>query len=186
MTWWLRSRIVPAVAVALALSLAVVATLPKVVVVLPTLAGGPGLPSPVSYLAPLAPTLAVCAGLARRNPQLERGTTRHLWAWDVALVLACVVAHGIVALALGTDAALGAARTMLGDAGIVLLGAATASPAASAAVAVGWAALASMGGLPLGSPIIWTWPALEPVQTGSWVCAGVLLGAGVGLCVARR
>jgi hypothetical protein len=181
MSWWLRSRRVDALAVALVLQLACLVVLGGSVIAAPSLLPGPAARVPAAILPPLILASVVQHMLEFAGGHVERVAVRRVGAIDGALVLACLALVGLVgiaAAALGAPLASEATRNAIGLVGLGLIAGRVAGPHSGAIAPTAYViALALLNTSRPHLAELWQWP----LQDGGSVVAVV---AAAGLAVA--
>ena len=187
MSWWLRSRHAPLLAMGVLAELALVVLLGGMLVPAPGLVQGSIGSVPATVLVPLVLNSVVQLCLEGPDRRLERTAVRHSTLMDVCVVGAAAVSllAGAAALSLlGTADALETARNTLGYLGLGLVvmplwGARAGAllPAAYVVLLVNFA--------DGGTPGVLEWPIAASSSAGSWVSAAALYGAGVAALLLR-
>jgi hypothetical protein len=184
MTWWLRSRRIDALGVALALQLGCLIVFGGSVLAAPSLLPGPAARVPAAILPALILAGVVQHMLESAGGHVERVAVRRVTAIDEALLIGCltlVAAVGALAAALGAPLAGEATRNAFGLVGLGLIAGRVAGPRAGAiAPAIYVIALALLNTDRPRIAELWQWPLQD---AGSPVAAAVALGLAVaGLC----
>ncbi len=180
---WLRVRRLEWIIATLAGSVVVLVLIGSLTLTLPVFGWISGVQVPLALLAPAAPLLALAAGLANSDPQLEAVSVRSTALLDLALIgsvaftmaLSCAVIEAVGLSPLG----FAAARNAIGLAGLMLL----AAPFGNSVLALTPVAflllVSGFGSSGTGEPDWWAWPVQPAASTTALALAFVLAIGGV-------
>lgn len=191
MTYWLRARrAIPCTLVALTVIVTVTVVGP-LAASLPTLGGGGGLLVPVALLAPLLGVVALAWALSNGDLLLEALAVRPLAIYDVGFVASlalCTAGPCVVVGLLGWNPfGIGAARNMIGLAGLMLLGRrGGGGPMSALAPAAYVLGVATFGGDSQDDLRWWAWLAEQTGSVRSWVLPLMLAIVGGAVSLGRQ
>lgn len=190
MIWWLRSRRLDALGVALGLQLVALVVLGGSVFAAPSLLPGPGARVPAAILPPLILASVMQYMLEAAGGHVERVAVRRVGAIDGALVTACLALVALVgagAAALGAPLAGEATRNAIGLVGLGLIAGRVAGPRAGAiAPAVYVIALALLNTDRPRIAELWQWPLQDGGSRVAGAVALVLAVAGLLMLATPR
>ncbi|QKW07276.1 hypothetical protein HUT18_13625 [Streptomyces sp. NA04227] len=184
MIWWLRIRLIPAVVLALLLTMTMGAAAPSATVPVPVLTGSLTFSLPLPFLLPLLPVCLAVHGQARGESAAERVAVRSMPRLDV-LVLSLLVAAAALTGAVESGPGdwpmgIAMARDFAGYLGTALLVRWVAGPGvATVSVALLPFCCTTFGVSSAGEPEIWAWPLHDPDSLPAATAALVLVLAGL-------
>ncbi|MFF9900783.1 hypothetical protein [Streptomyces longispororuber] len=178
MTWWMRVRVVPWIALSLAVVCCTAALLPASDVPVPSVVGGLTTGLPFRYLTPLLPALLILHGQARADRPSEDVAARSVRLLDAGVAVGAV---GVLLLVSPVvPDAVAVARNLAGYLGFALVLRSLSTPRLATAVTafLPFAAASLGGGVP---PSWWAWPLHDGRDPLAAACAAVLFAAGLAL-----
>lgn len=189
MTWWLRSRRAPLLALLVLVEAVLVAAAGSARIPVPSLAAAGTVPIVAAVFLPLLVNSGVQYSLEGRDRWMELSAVRRVELLDAALV-ACVVllvaALGWAAHAAGAEVALEGARNAVAYVGLGLVAAWIAGPRAGSTVPVAYVLLVAV--FASGSTVetdAWSWPVHGARSSVAAAIALGLLATGAAALLSR-